>query len=70
MNHRMAHDQDCNSVYRPGLACNCAVGVYQRLKAWKPDSPAETTAALIDDASEYMRRLIELFNEAYNPDCR
>lgn len=70
MNHSLAHDLECNSVYRPGLECNCAVGVLMRLRAWKPDVAQDETVKLIGDASNYMRRLIELFNELTNPDCK
>jgi len=67
---RMDHDLDCNSVYRPGLACNCAIGVLDRLRAWDAAWSQRDTRLLIDDAAEYMRRLIELHNETHNPDCR
>lgn len=66
--NRLAHDLECSSVYRPGLECTCAVGVLMRLREWKPGASERETAKLIGDARDYMRRLIELFNEAYNPE--
>lgn len=67
---RMAHDLECNSRHRHGLACNCAVGVLSRLRAWDTTWPQHDTRLLVDDAAAFMRRLIELHNETHNPDCR